>query len=313
VNFDLPGIVRAPESSLHVFIAYDYQDQDFARKLAVALRRDRVSLFTELGEMAAGDSLTARLASTMRPVECVIPIVSAASVTRSWIGTELAQFAQQDAGRRTARVCPVKVDDCALPTSLAGYEVADFRRLGWNGAYESLRAAIAGHSGIGRPSFKQPVVQPSRTAARGGTVPIAGGVKQVYLCFDHERDGYYKDVLVTWSKMPGFAHFWINEQPPPAAVDSAEAEPVKQTLGKRIGAASGLLCVLGEGCCTNGWMEWEVRKADELGKRIIAVRINRDCAVPELLSDIGATCAMSFTFEGIRRAIGEAYGESSQD
>jgi len=60
-------------------------------------------------------------------------------------------------------------------------------------------------------------------------------------------------------------------------------------------------------------MDWEIKKADELGKRVVAVRVNRDCEAPALLSDVGATCAMSFTFEGIRRAIEEAYGETSFD
>jgi hypothetical protein len=113
--------------------------------------------------------------------------------------------------------------------------------------------------------------------------------------------------------MPGFAQLWINDQPPTMPVDAPDAEPYKEALAQRIGAASGLLCILGAESSTNGWMEWEIKRADQLGKRIIAVRINRDCAVPELLSDMGATCAMSFTFEGIRRAIEEAYGETSLD
>jgi hypothetical protein len=113
--------------------------------------------------------------------------------------------------------------------------------------------------------------------------------------------------------MPGFAQLWINDQPPTMPVDAPDADSYKEALAQRIRAASGLLCVLGAESSTNGWMEWEIKKADQLGKRIIAVRINRDVAVPELLSDLGATCAMSFTYEGIRRAIEEAYGETSLD
>jgi len=181
-------------------------------------------------------------------------------------------------------------------------------------AYGAIKAAIQRKPGGERPGFRQPAARtPRPTPLDEEPSPPPVNSKQIYLCFDHENDGYYKDVLVNWSKMPGFARFWINEEPPTEPVDSPGAELVKQRLAKRIGAASGLLCVIGANCESNGWMEWQIRKADELGKRVIAVRINRDVAVPELLSDMGATCAMSFTFEGIRRAIEEAYGEVSLD
>jgi len=312
MSLEFPSALRKESAQPHVYIAYNYQDQDFAHKLATALRRDRVSPFTEVGEMGAGDSLVRRMSSTMRPVDCVVPVLSVFSITHGWVERELDEVMRRDINRRRLLVVPAKVDSCALPAFLHGRFVGDFDGLGWSRAYEEMRAAILGRAAP--PRHKAPVVRPPSPAAEATDVsPTPASTKQVYLSFDHESDGYYKDVLVTWSKMPGFAHFWINDRPPAVPPDSAAAEPIKQALAKRIAAASGLLCVVGTNCCTNGWMQWEIRKADELGKRIIAVRTNRECAVPELLSDAGATCAMSFTFEGIRRAIDEAYGGLSLD
>ena len=51
----------------------------------------------------------------------------------------------------------------------------------------------------------------------------------------------------------------------------------------------------------------------DLGKRMVVVRISRDCVVPDALSEVGPTCAMSFTFEAIKRAVGEAYGVVSEE
>jgi hypothetical protein len=76
----------------------------------------------------------------------------------------------------------------------------------------------------------------------------------------------------------------------------------------KIKAATGFLCVIGPKTSTNPWVEWEIKTAIDLEKRMIVARIDRDCTVPEVLSDVGATCALSFTFEGIKRAVEEAYG-----
>jgi hypothetical protein len=303
-----------PPDQPRILIANCYQDEDFARKLAFALRRDRVSPYVAVNEMTAGESLVRRLASTTLPVDCVVPVISIISVTHNWVEREMAQVVSGEINKRKIRACPTKVDNCAVPVSLMGRFVADFYVLGWDQAYEALKTAIQRQPGAERPTFSRPPAHAPKLVAREEELaPTPAGTKQVYLSFDHERDGYYKDVLVTWSKMPGFARFWINDQPPTVPVDSPDAEPYKEALAQRIGAASGILCILGEQSSTNGWMEWEIKRADQFGKRVIAVRINRDVAVPELLSDMGATCAMSFTFEGIRRAIEEAYGETSLD
>jgi len=315
MNFGFTAKPPKGQDQPHILVANCFQDQDFARKLAFALRRDRVSPFIAVGEMMAGDSLVRRLASTTQPVDCVVPVISIISVTHNWVERDMAQVISGEINQRRIRAYPVKVDNCTLPAALMGRFVADFYGLGWNPAYESLKAAIQRRPGTERPIVRQPVVRapkPVLLDEEAAPAPAADS-KQVYLSFDHQNDGYYKDVLVTWSKMPGFAQLWVNDQPPTMPVDSPEAEAFKDSLARRIGAASGLLCVVGAESSTNGWMEWEIKKADQLGKRIIAVRINRDVAVPELLSDMGATCAMSFTFEGIRRAIEEAYGETSLD
>jgi hypothetical protein len=339
MRFDLPGVVRRPENAPHVFVANSFQDREFARKLANALRRDRVSPYTETGEMTSGDSLLRRLSNSLRPVDCVVPVISIASVAHHWVERELVELTKRDINRRRVRAYPAKVDNCTLPPSLRGLFVADFYTLGWSEAYKGIMAAIQGRPGttnatwfrhrthLGQhtedriqdsgPGYR-PNAEPGgnpelRTSNAEVRPPAQTGAKLVYLSYDRENDGYYKDVLVTWSQMPGFAQFWVNDEPPSVAVDSVQAEPVKLALAKRIAAASGLLCVVGARSYENGWTEWEIRKADELGKRIIAVRINRDFAFPELLSDVGATCALSFTFEGIRRAIDEAYGEDALD
>jgi hypothetical protein len=71
--------------------------------------------------------------------------------------------------------------------------------------------------------------------------------------------------------------------------------------------------VVGDKTSASAWVDWEIRTAIELEKRMVVVRINRDCVVPDVLSEVGPTCAMSFTFEAIKRAVGEAYGVVAEE
>jgi hypothetical protein len=293
----------------HVFIPYSFVDREFAGKLAGALRRDRVSLRVDEVEMSAGVFLITRISKAALPVDVVVPIISAASVTSGWVQRELEPVMTKELNGRRVAVLPAKVDNCALPAFLKSRPFVDFRGLGWNRAYENIKAAIQHRTGTGPATHRSPVVQPPPPGPRApDTDEKAAGTKRVFLSYDYENDGRYKDILVTWSRQPDFAHFFVNDQPVTVPVDSEDAEPLKRVVAARINAATAFLCIVGAKTCTNGWVEWEIKKADELGKRMIAVRINRDCTVPEVLSDIGATCALSFTFEGIRRAIDEAYG-----
>ena len=118
---------------------------------------------------------------------------------------------------------------------------------------------------------------------------------------------------MTWSQSPDFPRLSVNDRPPNIQVDSEVAEPLKRLIQEKIKAATAFLCVVGEKTGASAWADWEIRTAIELDKRMIVVRINRDCVAPDVLSEVGPTCALSFTFEGIKRAVEEAYGVVSQE
>ena len=312
MSVEYSSTLRKAGDQPHVFIAYNYQDQDFARTLATALRRDRVSPYTEVGEMTAGDSLIRRLSTTTRPVDCVVPVISVSSVAQMWVERELVEVMKREINWRRVVVVAAKIDSCAVPAFLKGRLTGDFHGLGWSHAYANVRTAILRRIVV-EPAVQRPV--PAQPPAPRPSVPTSmpPGTRLVYLSYDHGSDDNYRDILVTWSKHPDFARFSFYDHTPTVPVDSEEGEPHRKAIAASIGAANGFLCVIGERAVANPWMLWEVKKADELGKRLIVVRINRECAVPDLLSEVGATCAMSFTFEGIRRAIDEAYGGSALD
>jgi len=309
MSMESPSVPRRDGDQPYIFIPHSYGDMESARRLAGALRRDRVSPWVEELDMTAADSLSSKLANAARPISLVIPIVSTASVTSGWLESELEPVMTRELNGRRAIVLSARIDDCALPACLKNRPFVDFHGLGWNRAYENIKSAIQ-HRTSSEPAMRPtPTVRPLPPNPRlPDTGQKAAGMKRVFLSYDHDNDGYYKDILTSWSKQPDFAQFSLNDQPTTVPVDSEAAEPIKRAIAARIRAATAFLCIVGAKTCENGWVAWEVKKADELGKRMIGVRISRDHNVSEELCNAGATWALSFTFEGIKSAMEEAHG-----
>jgi hypothetical protein len=314
LNLDTPNRTRSGGNQPHIVIAYNYADNEFARKLAGALRRDGVSPWIDEVDMSAGAILTNRVSAAVRPIDFIIPVISTASLKWRWVKQELSAVTARDFNGRRVRVLPARIDGSALPVHLASQPYVDFHGGGWNQAYEDLKAVLQQRSSP-RPEMrpKQGIELPRATGRAQPAAEKKAGAKVVFVSYDYESDAYYKDLLLTWAKSPDFPRLSFNEQPPDVAVDSAAAEPIKSLIQGKIKAATGFLCVVGPNTNANSWVEWEIRSAIEMDRRMVVVRISRDCVAPEVLSEVGPTCALSFTFEGIKRAIDEAYGVVAEE
>ena len=54
------------------------------------------------------------------------------------------------------------------------------------------------------------------------------------------------------------------------------------------------------------WIDWEIRTAVSLKKKLIGVKISKSYESPAALLDNNATWAMSWTFDAIKKAVDEA-------
>jgi len=131
--------------------------------------------------------------------------------------------------------------------------------------------------------------------------------KKIFISYDYDNDKHWKNLLLAWSKNPDFADFYINDQSVTVAVDSYAAGPIKRVISAKISDATGFLCIVGEKTYRSSWVDWEIKKAVELRKKMIAVKTAKDNTTPDALYGVGATWALSFTLEGIKKAIDEAY------
>lgn len=314
MRVDSPNRTQSGGVQPHIVIPYNYADHDFARKLAGALRREGISPWIDELDMSAGAILVNRIAHAVRPVDFVIPLISAASLRWRWVEQDLKAITTRDFNARRVRVLPARIDGTALPDYLASQPYVDFHGRGWQQAYEDLKAVVQQRVSP-RPEMRPPpefeLPHPIRR-----TQPAAGKraeAKLVFVSYDYENDGYHKDVLLTWAKSPDFPRLSVNDRPPNIPVDSEVAEPLKRLIQEKIKAATAFLCVVGEKSSASAWTDWEIKTAIELDKRMIVVRIDRDCVAPEVLSEVYPTCALSFTFQGIKRAVDEAYGVVAEE
>ena len=129
--------------------------------------------------------------------------------------------------------------------------------------------------------------------------------KKVFVSYDYENDRAYKNLLVAWSRNSDF-DFYINDQSTDVSVDSNDAGAIKRVISASINSSTYFLCLVGKSTAKSKWVSWEIGKAVELKRRLVAVKIEKDNTTPSGLLNQGATWALSFTFDSIKKAIEQA-------
>lgn len=74
-------------------------------------------------------------------------------------------------------------------------------------------------------------------------------------------------------------------------ISSTSAPYIKTKITEKIKAVSVTICLIGGATARSDWVDWEIRKAAELGKKVFGVRLHRDAVkdkTPKALSDLGA-------------------------
>lgn len=129
--------------------------------------------------------------------------------------------------------------------------------------------------------------------------------KTVFVSLDYENDANYRNMMRAWDANPNF-DFAFSETSPKVAIDSTDAAAIKRSLSRMIGDATRLLCLVGKHTSTCSWVCWEIEKAKELKKKLVAVKLDAGNTSPAPLLNAGAAWAMSFTRDAILKALNEA-------
>lgn len=129
--------------------------------------------------------------------------------------------------------------------------------------------------------------------------------KKVFVSYDYDNEKRYKNMLLAWDKNSEF-DFGFSDQSADASIQSTDAAAIKRAILAKINAATYFLCLVGEKTSKSSWVSWEIDKANELKKKLVAVKISSESTTPSGLSGAGASWAMSFTFDAIKKAIEDA-------
>lgn len=135
--------------------------------------------------------------------------------------------------------------------------------------------------------------------------------KKVCISYDHENDKHYRYLLEAWNANDSFEFTFNNETP--NEIKSEDISRIKAGLTTRINAATYLLVIIGEHANDvhknsaligeRNWINWEIQKAKELNKKIVAVKIDATYTSPEKILNSGARWALAFRQDKIIDAL----------
>ncbi|MDY6895747.1 MAG: TIR domain-containing protein [Thermotogota bacterium] len=126
--------------------------------------------------------------------------------------------------------------------------------------------------------------------------------EKIFISYDYDNDKQYKNLLVAWDKNDLF-DFKFYDQSVDVSVNSTDASYIKSVIKSRISDSTHLLCLVGSRTYLSSWVEWEIKTAVDLGKKIIGVKIDNGNNSPSSLLGVNASWAKSFTFDSIKTAI----------
>lgn len=129
--------------------------------------------------------------------------------------------------------------------------------------------------------------------------------KKIFISYEYDNDKHYKNLLLAWDANKLF-DFSINDHSADVSINSTNASAIKSVISRYINEATYFLVIVGSKTHKSAWVKWEIDKAVELGKRIVAVKTDRENISPSELFGVGASWAMSFTYQSIIDAINNA-------
>jgi hypothetical protein len=126
--------------------------------------------------------------------------------------------------------------------------------------------------------------------------------KRIFISYDYDNDRHYRNLLSAWDKNDEF-DFEFYDGSLNVAVDSEDAAYIRGVIKPKIQRSTHLLCLVGKQSYKSDWIAWEIQKAVEYTKKLIGVKLQSTNTPPTALLRQGATWAMSFTFDSIKKAV----------
>lgn len=137
---------------------------------------------------------------------------------------------------------------------------------------------------------------------------------KIFISFNYTYDCDYRYMMSAWGANPYFDFTYDDRTP--SEIKTNSVGRVKAVLTTKIRESSAVVVIVGKhanelhpDACLIGyrnWQNYEIAKAKELGKKLIAVQINKDFGYPDELRGVNAKRIYSFNprdiFEAVRNS-----------
>ncbi len=108
--------------------------------------------------------------------------------------------------------------------------------------------------------------------------------KSTFVSYDMERHGNYKNTLLMWEANENI-DFSFNDNSTDTSINSTNISYIKSRIKDKIQSSQLFMVIIGDYAASNRWVDWEGEVAKDLGKRIIAVKIESHYSLPESIKN----------------------------
>ena len=117
---DLKHFVLSVMDKPQVFIAYSFQDNNHARKLAKELREKGIRVWLAEEELRPGDNIQKGIQDALSTSGYLLALLSKASLESKWVQNEFQMALLRESRGKWPRVIPVLIEPVEIPEMIKG-------------------------------------------------------------------------------------------------------------------------------------------------------------------------------------------------
>ncbi|CAN5875382.1 hypothetical protein BH11BAC7_BH11BAC7_11850 [soil metagenome] len=129
--------------------------------------------------------------------------------------------------------------------------------------------------------------------------------RKVFISYNFDQDRHYKNLLLAWDSNGSF-DFHMRDYSADVSIASTEGSVIRRVIAAKINKGNYFVVLVGKETWKCEWVKWEIAKAKELKKKIVAVKIDRCNEAPGELYGAGVAWVYSFKLKSINNAIKKA-------
>lgn len=126
--------------------------------------------------------------------------------------------------------------------------------------------------------------------------------QKIFVSYYHDTDKHYKRLLTAWSVNDKF-ELEFEDISTDVSIKSENTAYIKRVIADKIKQCDVFVVLIGKKSHKREWISWEIEKAKEYGKKIVAIKEKRSHKSPEDLLSAGAEWVYGFEEKKIRTAI----------